>query len=141
MRPELGLQDASPADYSCWAGAGAFLSTPSDLVRLGAAMLKPGLLKPETIALIQAPFRLESGASTDYAMGWKLEDVRLVGQRTRLLGHRGNPTGGSVSLLAFPDRALVVAAAANVSHAKGVDLFAREVAEAFATQASGENVR
>jgi CubicO group peptidase (beta-lactamase class C family) len=29
-------------DYSCVAGAGAFLSTPTDLVRLGSAMLKPG---------------------------------------------------------------------------------------------------
>jgi len=37
----------------CWAGAGAFLSTSSDLVRFGSPMLKPGLLKAETIALLQ----------------------------------------------------------------------------------------
>ena len=64
MRTDLGLQDAPPADYSCFAGAGAFLSTPADLVRFGSAMLKPGLLKAETIALLQTPLRLESGASS-----------------------------------------------------------------------------
>jgi len=37
----------------------------------------------------------------------------------------------TVSLLAFPDLGLVVAAAANVTHGEGVDPFARQVAEAF----------
>jgi len=46
----LGVQEARRPDYSCLAGAGAFLSTPTDLVRLGSATLKPGLLKAETIA-------------------------------------------------------------------------------------------
>jgi len=50
MRTGLGVEVASPAPYSCLAGAGAFLSTLSDLVRFGSAMLKPGLLKAETIA-------------------------------------------------------------------------------------------
>ena len=39
--------DPSKATYSCLAGAGAFLSTPSDLARFGAAMLKPGILKAD----------------------------------------------------------------------------------------------
>ena len=30
-----GPEDARPGDYNCFAGAGAFLSTPSDLVRFG----------------------------------------------------------------------------------------------------------
>jgi CubicO group peptidase (beta-lactamase class C family) len=41
MRSALGLHEASANDYACYAGAGAFLSTPSDLVRLGSAMVKP----------------------------------------------------------------------------------------------------
>ena len=73
MRTDLGLQDAPRAGYSCWAGAGAFLSTPSDLVKFGSAMLRPGLLKAETIALLQTPLQLESGVSTGYALGWKAE--------------------------------------------------------------------
>lgn len=137
MRTELGLQDAPAADYSCWAGAGAFLSTPSDLVRLGSAMLKPGLLKAETVALIQTTLRLESGASTGYAMGWKVEDVPLAGATARLLSHRGSPIGGSISLMAFPDLGLAIAAASNVSHAKGITPFGLKVADAFARAARG----
>ena len=47
MRTRLGVGEGSPPDYSCLAGAGAFLSTPTDLVRFGSAMLKPGFLKAE----------------------------------------------------------------------------------------------
>jgi CubicO group peptidase (beta-lactamase class C family) len=140
MRTDLGLQDASPADYSCWAGAGAFLSTPSDLVRLGSAMPKPGLLKAGTIALLQTPLQLESGASTGYALGWKVERVQLAGAPARLLSHRGSPIGGSLSLLTFPDLGLAIAAATNVSHANGVAPFGLTVAEAFARPAR-ERVR
>jgi hypothetical protein len=52
-----------------------------------------------------------------------------------LVSHRGSPAGGTVSLLTFPDLGLAIAAAANVTHAKGVDPFALRVAEAFARPA------
>ncbi len=131
MRSSLGLQTGPGADYSCFAGAGAFLSTPSDLVRLGSAMLKPGLLTAETIRLFQTPLQLESGASTGFALGWKVDTIQLAGAPVRLLRHRATPTGGTVSLSLFPDRSLVIAATTNVSHAMAVDPFALQVAEAF----------
>src|SRR5262245_58942421 len=116
MRPRLGLQDGRGADYSCLVGAGAFLSTPSDLVRLGSAMLKPGLLTAETIRLFQTPLQLESGASTGFALGWKLDTIQIAGAPTRVLRHRATPTGSTVSLSLFPDRTLVVSVATNVTH-------------------------
>jgi serine beta-lactamase-like protein LACTB, mitochondrial len=131
QRPDLGLQEAPEADYSCWAGAGAFVSTPSDLVRFGSAMLRPGMLTSETLAVLQTPSRLESGASTDYALGWKVERVDIGGVSERVLVHRGSPSGGTASLLAFPDRDLVVAAIANVSYGKGVHPFGVKVGEVF----------
>jgi len=136
-RPDLGLQDETPrADYSCWAGAAAFLSTASDLVRFGSAMLKPGLLKAETIALLQAPLRLESGASTGYALGWRVESVQLAGAPARLVGHRGgSPVGGTTSFMTFPDAGLVIAATSNVSFASGIDPFGLQVAGLFASRA------
>jgi serine beta-lactamase-like protein LACTB len=118
-------------DYSCVAGAGAFLSTPTDLVRLGSAMLKPGLLKAETIAAFQTPTRLVSGASTTYALGWTVSSVQLAGVPARIVSHRGSPAGGTVSLLTFPDLGLAIAAAANVTDARGVHPFVLQVAEAF----------
>jgi CubicO group peptidase (beta-lactamase class C family) len=121
-------------DYSCTAGAGAFLSTPTDLVRLGSAMLKPGLLRADTIAAFQTPTRLVSGARTTYALGWTVRSATFVGEPTRIVSHRGSPAGGTVSLLTIPELGLAVAAAANVADARGVDPFALQVAEAFSRQ-------
>ena len=98
-------------------------------------MLEPGLLKAETIAAFQTPTRLVSGASTTYALGWTVKSVQLAGEPARIVSHRGSPAGGTVSLLTFPDLGLAIAAAANVTHAMGVDPFALRVAEAFATPA------
>lgn len=131
MRPRLGLQAGPGADYSCFLGAGAFLSTPSDLVRLGSAMLKPGLLTAKTIRLFQTPLKLESGASTGFALGWTVDTIQLAGAPTRLLRHRATPTGSTVSLSLFPDRSLVISVTTNVTHGMVVDPFALQVAEAF----------
>jgi serine beta-lactamase-like protein LACTB, mitochondrial len=120
-------------DYSCMAGAGAFLSTPSDLVRLGSAMLKPGLLTAGTIAAFQTPTRLASGTLTTYALGWSVKSIPLAGEPTRLVSHRGSPAGGTVSLLTFPDHGLAVAAAANVTDARGIDPLSLQIAEAFSS--------
>jgi serine beta-lactamase-like protein LACTB, mitochondrial len=123
-------------DYSCVAGGGAFLSTPTDLVRLGSAMLKPGLLKAETIAAFQTPTRLVSGATTTYALGWTVSRVQLAGAPARMVSHRGSPLGGAVSLLTFPDLGLAIAFAANGT-ANGVNPLARQVAETFAKDRTG----
>jgi hypothetical protein len=96
-------------------------------------MLKPGLLKAETIALLHTPLRLESGTSTEYALGWKVDRVQLAGAPVRMLGHRGSPVGGTTSLMTFPDLGLVIAAASNVTHARGVAPLGLKVAEAFAS--------
>ena len=103
-------------------------------MRLGSAMLKPGLLKAETIAAFQTPTRLVSGASTTYALGWTVNNTQLGGEPARMVSHRGSPMGGSVSLLTFPDLGLAVAAAANLTDVTRVNAFALQVAEAFSTQ-------
>jgi CubicO group peptidase (beta-lactamase class C family) len=95
-------------------------------------MLKPGLLKAETVALLQAPMRLESGASTGYALGWNVETVKIGGAPTRMVGHKGSSMGGTTSFMTFPDLGLVIAATSNVSYASGVAPFSLKVAEAFA---------
>ena len=100
-------------------------------------MLKPGLLRAETIAAMRTPTRLVSGASTTYALGWTVKSVQLAGGPVRIVSHRGSPAGGTVSLLTFPDLGLAIAAAANVSDAKGVDPFALGVAEAFTRHRRG----
>jgi hypothetical protein len=94
-------------------------------------MLKPGLLKADTIALIETPLRLASGASTDFALGWKVESVPLAGAPARMVAHRATPNGSTVALLLFPDHGVVVAAASNISPTDGVDSTGRKIAEVF----------
>jgi serine beta-lactamase-like protein LACTB, mitochondrial len=136
MLTKLGVRKGSRLHNSCLAGAGAFFSTPSDLVRFGSATLTPGLLTAVSIALFQTPLRLESGASTNFALGWKVERVQLAGAPTRMVAHRATPNGSTVALLTFPDHRVVVAAASNISPAEGVDPTCRRIAEAFTKPAS-----
>ena len=126
----LPIANATPQPVTPFA-LGAFVSTPMDLVKLGSAMMKPRLLKAETIAAFQTPTRLASGASTTYALGWTVGSVHLAGAPARMLSHRGSPSGGTVSLLTFPDLGIAIAAAANTTDAGGVNPFALKVAEAF----------
>jgi CubicO group peptidase (beta-lactamase class C family) len=120
------------SDYSCAVGAGAFLSTPSDLVRLGVAMLKPGLLKADTIAMFQTSLRLKSGASTGFALGWKVDAISLAGGQVRVVRHRASLIGGAVSFYLFPERALAIAAMSNAQNTVGLEEVALKIAEVFA---------
>ena len=131
---QVGSKEEAKPDYSCLAGGGAFLSTPTDLVRLGSAILGPGLLTAETIAALQTPTRLTSGTPTTYALGWTVGTVQLAGRAARMVSHRGSPRGGSVSLLTFPGLGIAIAAASNVTDARGVNAYALQVADAFAKQ-------
>jgi CubicO group peptidase (beta-lactamase class C family) len=110
--PSSGPEPAPPVNYSCFMGAGGFLSTPSDLVRFGMAIGSGKLLQRETVTTLQTPQVLASGEETDYGLGWTLETVPLAGESTRMASHASlTLLGGSTSFLTFPERALVVAEA------------------------------
>jgi len=132
--PRYGPDVMRDIDLSCYAGAGVFLSTPSDLVRFAMAVNGGKLLQPATVQLLQAPQRLRSGADTGYGLGWDLETVGLHGQQTPIVGHDGDVLGGMVaSLLTVRDRGIVVAVTSNISYADTFTLASR-VADAFAAQ-------
>ncbi len=141
----LESERSSNVDYSCFAGAGAFLSTPSDLVRFGFALSHgarlrqrhAALLKPETVSMLQTRQQVRSGEETDYGLGWMLDTVELAGTRTRLAGHASRTIeGASTSFLTFPDRGLVVAVMANISFADPKSI-ALGIAQAFAASSGG----
>jgi len=142
--PSFGPELATTVDYSCFAGAGAFLATPSDLVRFGMAVnSRPRqgfgaqggkLLQPGTVEKLQTPQLLASGEETEYGLGWMVETVPLAGTPTRLAGHASRTLlGGSTSFLTFPERGLVVAVTSNISKA-GTRSIALKIAEVFAAQ-------
>jgi CubicO group peptidase (beta-lactamase class C family) len=142
--PSSGPELATTVDYSCFAGAGAFLSTPSDLVRFGMAVssrLRQGfgaqggkLLQPATVRKLQTPQLLASGEETEYGLGWMLETVPLAGEPTRLASHASRTLlGGTTSFMTFPERGIVVAVTSNISKADTRSIALR-IAEAFGVQ-------
>ena len=123
---EKRLVNAPYVDNSYkWAGGG-FLSTPSDLVRFGFAMLDDDLLKPETRKMLWTPLRLESGKSTGYGLGWGADTV----DGHRVISHGGGSVGGTTSFMIFPDERMVVAVTTNLTDAE-VSPIAKEVAKLF----------
>jgi CubicO group peptidase (beta-lactamase class C family) len=130
--PRYGLHLMRPIDLSCWAGAGAFVSTPSDLVRFAMAIDDGRLLQRGTVHALQESQRLTSGEDTGYGLGWDLETASINGAEVRLIGHDGDLLGGmAASLWALPDRGIVVALASNISYADTSALAVR-ILEAFA---------
>jgi CubicO group peptidase (beta-lactamase class C family) len=125
-------ETTSDVDYSCFAGAGAFLSTPSDLVRFGFALSAGTFLQPGTVSIFQTRQQLSSGEETDYGLGWMLDSVELAGVRTATVGHSSRTMeGASTSFVTFPERGLVVAVTANISFADPKSI-ALAVAQVFA---------
>jgi CubicO group peptidase (beta-lactamase class C family) len=149
LDPRYGLQDAPAVDLSCHLPAVGFLSTPSDLVRFGAAMMDGGLLAPATVAALQTPERLASGEPTGRALGWTVQSVPLGadGAPTRIVGQGlgkpvlrrplsaatagGQVAGATASLLTVPEHRVAVAVASNVSGAGNVPVLAERLADVF----------
>ena len=82
--------------------AGGFLSTPSDLVKLGSAYLNPHYLSDEIKSLFWTPQKLANGQVNEqnYALGWRVGEAALAAPlgKTKFI-HRGGVSRGSQSLL------------------------------------------
>lgn len=126
------LRRGQDIDMSCSMAPGGFLSTPTELVRFGYAMLNRRILDSATVDLFWTPQRLKSGAPTEYGYGWGIEIVALGDDEratTRMIGHGGSVLGGQASLMIFPDEDMVVAVMTNASG--DVSGVARDIAAAF----------
>jgi serine beta-lactamase-like protein LACTB, mitochondrial len=122
---------AREGDHVCFAGGGAFLSTPSDLVRFSMDLNSGKLLQPSTVATLQTPQRLASGVEATSGLGWTLETVQLGGQPVRVVRQDDlRSIGGATSLLTFPERGLVVAVMSNITFAE-TQILALKIAEMF----------
>ena len=129
---KYGHQFAPDVDYSCYAGAIGFLSTPTDMVRFALELQRGKLLKPETVRLLQSGQNVRSGAETGYGLGWDLETATVLGKQTPTIGYDGESIGGVIgSFLIFPEHHIVVTVLTNTSWVQSYDL-AVKVAETFA---------
>ena len=109
---DKSTQNAMFVDNSYkWAGGG-FISTSEDLVRFGSALLQPGYLKAESLALLFTPQKTKDGKDTRYGMGWFVGNSK---SGKRIFEHSGGSVGGSSELILYPDSHLVVAFICNFS--------------------------
>lgn len=108
-KTENGTWKNSPfVDLSDRYPSGGLLSTPSDLVAFGMALLGGSLLKKETIGVMSEAQRTRAGEQVPYGLGWRLSD------RAGELSHGGTSVGGSAYLYIRVDTGTVVAVATNV---------------------------
>lgn len=145
--PRYGPDVMRPLELSCYAGAGAFISTPGDLVRFGLAINNGRLLQPSTVQVLQTSMRVQSGSrstggsgaqseDTGYGLGWDLEQVTIGGDSHTVVGHDGEVLGGGVmSLMMWRERGIVVAVVASISYADTFSLASR-ITDAFAAPAA-----
>ena len=129
--PHYGPDVVGSIELSCYAGAGAFISTPSDLVRFGMAIDSGKLLQPATVQLLQTSQQLASGEKTGHGLGWDLETVTLGGEPVEVIGHHGKILGNLSSLIILPGRGIVVSVLSNIPYADTRAL-AVKIAQAFA---------
>lgn len=109
-----------------------FLSSSDDLVRFGNALLGPGYLKKESLALLFTSQKTTGGEETGYGMGWEIERSK---SGKRIFAHSGGSTGASSQLILYPDQRLVVAMVCNYDTDIDINLWKYEevqsIAEAF----------
>jgi len=110
MTTPQGVVNAPYVDNSYkWAGGG-FLSTPTDMVRLGMGHIGGGFLSDETLEVLWTSQRRNDGEETGYGIGWSVGTDR---DGRRLVSHGGGSIGGTTFLLLFPDDGVVVSIVGN----------------------------
>lgn len=108
------LRNAPYTDNSNKFPAGGFITTPSDLVRFGSALLQPGFLDADTLEQMFTPQRTQDGRETGYGMNWFIEQGE---QGRRVYWHSGSSVGGKSLLLIYPEERLVLAMQVNLTNA------------------------
>jgi len=103
-----------------WAGGG-LVSTPTDLVRFGNAMLGAELLNDATRASMFTARTLPSGEKNPrhYGLGWTIGGLVVTDKQTgedeiiTLVHHGGTRAGSATILMIIPDHKVVVAMTSN----------------------------
>ena len=95
--------------------SGGFLSTPSDMTKLGNAMLDDHLLSKEVrTKLLSVPTDGRTNGGEIYALGWRVSDWTLEGgNRSKSFHHNGVSVGGVSAFAVFPEEKLVISAMIN----------------------------
>ena len=109
---------AYPINSSAKIAGGGMVSTPSDLARLGQALLGDALVSDAGKDILFTPMALADGRMNpeNYAIGWRVDNsVRLLGENrpTLIIHHGGTQPGGAAFLMLLPEHGITVAVMSN----------------------------
>jgi serine beta-lactamase-like protein LACTB len=109
---------AYPADPSYkWAGGG-IVAKPSDLVRIGQALMDDAFVTAPTRSLLWSPVAVQGSESNpqNYGIGWRIDmSTRTLGesQPVQLIHHGGTQLGGVAFWAIYPELGMSVAVVSN----------------------------
>lgn len=130
----FGVPLRAPAtDVSNKWAAGGFVSTPTEMVELGNAVLQGKVVAPATFTLLTTPQKLKDGSASGagYGMGWRSGTVKLPsGREVRAVHHGGVANGGMSFFVLFPESGLVVSLLGNLTFEPFTDFAAQAYAVA-----------
>ena len=102
-------------DLSHRLAGGGFISTPSDLVKLGSAWLDDSFISPHTREQFWQPQTLVDGKINEenYALGWRWADYEDERGKLPNANHGGVSRGAQSWLMVIPDNNMAVAVMIN----------------------------
>lgn len=113
-RRKSGFKTAAPVDNRFKLAGGGYLSTSSDLAKLGQAYLENKIGEPEVIAQFLTS-QIVDGKPTYYGLGWQVSQDNTG---RYFYGHVGNGVGGYSNFFVYPENELVIAVLINCTDPK-----------------------
>lgn len=110
-----GFRIWQKVDLSHRLAGGGFISTPSDMVKLGSAWLDNNFITPETRKIFWQPQTLADGSinKQNYALGWRWADYEDENGKVHNANHGGVSRGSQSWLMVVPERNMAVAVMIN----------------------------
>lgn len=104
-------------DLSHRLAGGGFVSTPSDLVKLGSGWLNNEFITPETRNLFWQPQALTDGSipPENYALGWRWAEYEDDQGKVHNANHGGVSRGSQCWLMIIPEQNMAVAVTINAN--------------------------
>jgi CubicO group peptidase (beta-lactamase class C family) len=104
-------------DLSHRLAGGGFVSTSSDLVRLGNAYFNEQFISSKTKQKIWTPQRLSSGDinQQNYGIGWRIDQMTVNGKTVNYMHHGGVSRGAQSVLVLVPEYKLSIAMNINAN--------------------------
>jgi CubicO group peptidase (beta-lactamase class C family) len=117
-RAPLRYKPAYPVDNSNKYPSGGLVATPSDMTRLGHAMIAASLFSADVRDRLIDPQELDDGTPNEqgYALGWRYNGAAKIlngAKSVRRFGHHGTAQGTTSYFAVYPDQGVAISVIMN----------------------------